>query len=50
MQNNWLYTGKAEWFINQNKENQVYALTTTGEITTTDVSEEMLVRPVVTFR
>ena len=47
--NNWLYTGKAEWFINQNKENQVYALTTTGEITTTDVSEEMLVRPVVTL-
>lgn len=45
--NNWLFTGKNEWFINQNSANQVYALDTNGSITTGNVGDEKLVRPVV---
>ncbi len=45
--NNWLFTGKSEWFVNQNASNQVYALDTTGALTTGNVSLEKLVRPVV---
>ena len=45
--NNWLFTGKNEWLVNQNNANQVYALDTTGALTTGNVTEEKLVRPVV---
>ena len=46
-ENNWLYTGKSEWFVNQNASNEVYALDTNGSIGTGVVTEEKLIRPVV---
>lgn len=45
--NNWLYTGKSEWFVNQDESNEVYALDTAGAIGTGVVTEEKLIRPVV---
>lgn len=46
-ESNWLFTGKAEWLINKNSEEVIYAISTDGSLSTSATSEEKLIRPVV---
>lgn len=49
-ENNWLFTGKEEWLVNKDVNNQVYKISTDGSIGVGATNEAKLIRPVVALQ